>query len=458
MKLFDTVALEEVELTEVDSRPVIDTDDSLDAIFDDYMEMEDMSEGADAYYGIQNALGDNPSEQAQQIADIAIESIRARLNIPATSVSLENDDEDKDEKNEDGFFTRVWKAIKNFFAKIWGWIKGLFSKKKDDIKKNEEVTKRDVEALRTLTQQAGGHYDPDIITRINSALQIKNKDENSKLRHFDILNKQINISDLLKIIEDVYSGHILITELSKDFETFISKLEDNIPTPEGEMLVQFSKLQEYFSSVDGHSSFARTLDGFKSQTDLHRKVEEHIASSFIFIPESIRVLNMFSRNEIIAYVKRKVPAIDECYLYTGLNFKVTDDKAKVSYSDTVSHAITLHEAEGAYNRLEAAIYDLGTFNLGIAHRITASQIKYAAVEKRLNDLSEMPAFISASDSVKHIVTKVMTAVASFSAGHSDIFTKYITYCNRTLADVRDLLKEIIDVHKTAVRQSQAASR
>jgi hypothetical protein len=445
-------------LTEADSRPVIDTDDSLDAIFDDYMEMEDMSEGADTYYDIQNALGDNPSEQAQQIANIAIESIRARLNIPATSVSLESDDEDKDEKNEDGFFTRVWKAIKNFFARIWGWIKGLFSKKKDDIKKNEEVTKRDAEALKTLMQQAGKHYDPDIISRINSALQIKNADENSKLRHFDILNKQINISDLLKIIEDVYSGHNLIKELSRDFETFISKLEDNIPTPEGEMLAQFAALQRYFSSVDGHSSFARTLDGFKSQTDLHKKVEKHIGESFIFISETIKTLNMFSRNEIIAYVKRKVPGIDECYLYTGLNFKVTDDKAKVSYSDTVSHAMTLHEAEGVYNLLETAIHDLGTFNLGLAQQITASQIKYAAVEKRLETLSNMEAFKAAGDSVKHIVTKVMTAVVNFSAGHSDIFTKYITYCNRTLADVRDLLKEIIDVHKIAVKQSQETSR
>jgi hypothetical protein len=456
MKLFDTVALEEVELTEADSRPVIDTDDSLDTIFDDYMEMEDMSEGADTYYSIQNALGDIPSTQAQEIADIAIESIRTRLSIPATSVSLESDDEDKDEKNEDGFFTRVWKAIKNFFAKIWGWIKGLFSKKKDDIKKVKDVVESDIEKLEEHLKKII-KYNESVEKSIKEMLETNSSKSSSHIHKFKFMNKAVSIKDLVDFNHNLKRNIDFMQAVGKSFVDRSNFILHNLNefTKDSNLTneVQLNRLTHIHTSIftpSSENSFDSAVLGIQSdesfRKEINKKMEDHHLS------DTVRILHPMSNGNNIVFVKKQSEVDENRYSYYINEIKINTDEFKISYDESLKHESSLLDILNGQKQLASTLHTFELYAVGLETQIKSVNDNIAktlvAYDKKITETE----FATNYKPLQQTLLNNIKYLKDFSLHNQNGFIRFIGSTLESARDLVNVFKDISAMHTEAVKK------
>jgi hypothetical protein len=458
MKLFDTVALEEVELTEADSRPVIDTDDSLDAIFDEYMEMEDMAEGADTYYSIKNALGDNPSEQAQQIADITIESIRARLNIPATSVSLENDDEGKDEKDEDGFFTKVWKAIKNFFAKIWSWVKGLFSKKKDNVEKIKKKAEQDIDTLKDLIEQSNGHQDPDVRRIILDRIAEKSASQTSAIKKFDRFGKKLSHKDIHDLFHDLKVNSEALATIGQALPIFIKTVLSDAD------FKSCSNFQEFHDAVNiltksfdekaqASQNLNAVIGNLKSDDSLGSIIGKKFTNGKVeYISHGLKILSSFTRFKTLVYYK-----VDHISLNTALyhphqpitlNFGKNPPTAE--YGEDFSSQGALHELIKICEEVVTNLNKFKIFMDGLASHLQNAKVQIDAFQDQIDHLEGSKVFKESPPEVKHKLINMLKFIVSYFSKHHLCITQYSVVFIQTYDDIQNLVYEIMKIHEHAI--------
>lgn len=459
MKLFDTIALEEIQIAETeDNEAGLGTTESIDDIRKDCDQLDEHFQGAAEYFNVQDCLGENPSPAATAIALIAVESIQRKLSFPISSVATENEDDKKEDKA--GFFTRVWVAIKNFFTRIWSWLTGLFKKQKDKNKELERIQKQDAARLKSLLDSIPSQNDPVIKKQIIDAYTDSASSSFSKLKPFDYLHKSIKLDDLEKLadvlLKNIHEVSKIIssvqkttTVLTQTFNSFDYQREDDSATVATKLQVLTAQLAEAMDNSDINHHLA----------GLHRDSEDSKLAVKYFtenpVPHAelttLRVLTGYTQERCLSYLQHEVSTGAKLYFaHTNVTSVDTDSDSKKSYFDSsLAETNVLQKLLHLNTKLDTVRHELYKFETSFLVTASVLMESEGKVSSLIDNIDRHPNFPAVSNVAKNNILSSLRSYEKFTTSH--ILTGYdcINYTASSLKHIFDVSGYIQHVHQKA---------
>lgn len=460
MKLFESIALEEVEITEeIRMSNSDDSSESLDVIYEDCVDMDDHFQAVEDIYNVESALGDNPGPEAQAIALIATESIQRRLSIPISNVSLESE-EDKDEEKKESFFSRVWKAIKNFFAKIWNWITGLFKKKANSVDNLKKTQEHDAKAVKDLIEEVGSHNDQETRDKIMQFLNEKAESENSALRHFDFMNKSIRSQDIETMLSDLARDIKTISYITNSVEKSAKIISDTFKSvdfnTETDAHTNLEDFQQIYVNLENHfneSTINHDILAIKTDERTTSDVAAYLNKYPIEgqLISSLRVLSSFTRDHHIVFLKKEITENTSLYISNpSVNlFRDKSDKPKSSFDKSLTDGHTLSNIQSWINKSSAVIHELGIYISHLEIVVKKMEQYEETVKKAVDDIEKSEGFNLFDAGKKAEFTKFLKSFYDFIVSHTLTIHYCTSYAGYTLQDILDLSTVIMRAHKEA---------
>jgi hypothetical protein len=458
MKLFDTIALEEIQIAETENNEAgLETTESMDDIRQDCEQLDEHFEGAFDYFNVQDCLGENPSPAATAIALIAVESIQRKLSFPISSIATENDDAKEDKV---GFFTRVWTAIKNFFTRIWNWLTGLFKKQTDKNKELERIQKQDAVKLKNLLSSIPVQNDPVVKKLIIEAFADNSSSLFSKLKPFDYMHKGIKLDDIEKLadvlLKNIHEVSKIIssvqkttTVLTQTFNSFEYDNHDDGGTVATKLQILTAQLAEAMTNSDINHCIA----GMHNDSEQSKLAVKYFTQNPVPHAEltTLRVLSGYTQERCLSYLQHEFSTGAKLYFaHHDVTSVDADSDSKKSYFDSsLAEVNTLQKLLHLNTKLDSVRHELYKFETSFL--VTANVLieSEGKVKDIIDSIDRHPNFPAVGDTAKHAVLSNLRSYQKFITSHALTGYDCTNYTASSLKHIFDLSGYIQHVHQKA---------
>jgi hypothetical protein len=458
MKLFDTIALEEIQIAETENNEAgLETTESMDDIRSDCENITQDFGAADDYFKIQSILGEEPSPAAISIALIAVESIQKRLSFSISNMAIESEDDEKENK-EVGFFSKVWTAIKNFFTRIWVWITGLFKKNKNNLDELNRIIRQDSLRLKKIQEAMGNNIDSSVKDSIIKFLDDDSTSIHSKIKPFNFLNKTIDVKDLENMIHTCSSNiermkHIqnfvrtAVTIITHSFESVQLNKEDSALTLNEKIGKVQTELFGQLSSLDVNTAISTLHSNTDEEIEVGKQLTENSSNDVLI--ETVKVLSGYTKGHKVAFAKRKLDDGAELYFAYHVTVNNTDSKDKSSYNKSLAEGRTINDLANLNHKTSDLTHALDSYQTAFAVDLKNMQHSKVKLDKVITDLESFKSFKSMSASNKALLLSILRIFTNFIVSHIAAGNELYEYTVVSGTDIQNLSHTVYSAFEKA---------